>query len=533
MAPRSILLLLVFVLLGAFAWWAAGANAEPAPAAVHARVEGEVPAAAPASSHGEQGELTRSLVSQVASDAAALQAGERLPDGAWWLDVIVLDAFEDPVEGALVELRTSRATAPIALDRSRSDGSCRLVVRGDVVYVRASHESVGRSILLDVTREQAAGEPPQRLLLLRAVLARGIALDGAGRPAAFQEVRIEGSLGYASPDGHVCPRRPLTTRVDGTFEFEGAAGAQLSALWFRDGEQVVRSSFRPSEDELIVLAEQGAFRVLVEAVDERGAAVPDAAFTLGWNLNGVFVDPTEIRFGNPPFVPDAPPSQLIASGPGDYYVVASSTGRGLWGREPVTISVQQPRPRVRVVMRGDDAAAELEKHWLPSPVSQVPVYIRRRDGEPAQEVSLWWRSENAKRASSEIVDRHHVVAFDHGQEKRELVVYDRATGQTGSFAFPPGAPPPAVHVTLMPGGSLELLVLHRGQPARAVEVEVFAAESKFKKRVDERGMVTFDDVPHGLARVRVQRLYEVLAEEQLHVPSGQLNRRTVSVELLR
>lgn len=523
----------------AWLWWSGG---EVAPPAVHAAEGGggTENATDPAcgSSMGHVGE--RGVRDEVGA-AAPAPAEQR-----FWCEV--LDAVDQPVEGATVEVwpargearepdaEDSRAMVWLGPDRSGSplvtgttgpDGRCEFDVLRERVYVTAAHPDLGRSIARAVGPYELGSYRVLQQWLLRPVTIRGVVLDANTRPLPFAIVRdwlVEKPLGRLRPTGEVA------AGSDGRFEFEVAVGApcKLSARHWDTSTELL--DVVAGKDLDVVLAVSGAFSILAGSPGAGGlmsfvAVSPDdrLAALIGPRMrcSSDRVRGTELAEARVP-------------GPGTYRVYGH-----LWTKEPgplgglpervtspvdVVVSVTDPHPTV--------VLGPVQEHPQPAPTPTRPhatlngtVFLP--DGGPCTAFDVEWSggAMGVQRIPSRATIDGNTFRYDGELPDAgiRLVVRpeDPLLAACTFGPFPGGG----IHdfvVRLPEPAEVCVHVFVHGRPARALQVGFARSDGSTgaNDTVDAAGAVQLRAQSPGPGKLYVQRDREVLRTLDVELQPG-------------
>ncbi len=511
----------------------------------------------------------------VTADAGRAESSSTPPPGAWVLAVRAVDSLGDPVAAAAVELSRSLADEqPYQEGHVDGDGVGRLFVRDDSVFVRVRHPDFGESVRVLVQRATAPAEP-MPLMLLRAVLVRGLVIGSEGEPIVGASVKVtEHWKGGALLRATLTADSFVTDR-EGRFEFDCVVGTQIELV----ADELVLSS-RAAESLLVtqpcevVLASHGAFRIDGSFVDASGRSIHGTAGASGFQeWSG------KLRTPGSTFA-------LTLARPGLHVLRATVAGHMARSIE-VMLSVQQRHRTVGFVAhptmatRGkvvDDLGRPVHRAFLvakPDDPAWGEVLLQPEDGSfefplvPAtgwtltahgtagngircragdSELRLVVTNREQPRQSTVGVD---VFAVDGASPSH--VVFSHISGQgmerTIETVSVRGAPPRvtlelpfprerwlllaadpfskhAGHVwvetddrplqlVLEPMVPVEVTVRRAGRPVRGVTVRIEPCGGSEKVRVDANGVARFGGLPHGPASVRVLRGNEELATKEV------------------
>jgi hypothetical protein len=512
---RALLAAGLAVLVAAVAWWCS-----------------QVPTAVPLASGSERGEqqvdaaLARGrLDAGRAERSLPHDAVERQLDVTWSLQVRVVDAHDDGVAGARVEVRSQRGGEVRCEGVCDETGAARIDVQGDAVWVRARDADVGASLERSVGRTDRSCT----LALRRPVRMHGYAFGVDGQPLVDARVAIrtgeEGIVAqFLGGDEHV-PAVPATMRTDaaGGFAFEVAAGwsgvARVeidSADGWPDTGTV---AFTAGEGGEVLVGLPGAFVVRGVVVDGRGEVVE--AVVEVHAVDGRHVLGDYRRAGR---------DFQIGIAPGKRIRLVARADQGE-GYADVVATRSDPQPRV-VIRLGEGRATEPPFRAIPD--GGVDVVATLPDGSAPPALRHRWVDVTFERSLGDL-HREEGGSFHLGHAPKppaRLWVKSRA-GEVATWVVPAGPLPRRVELRLQKPVDVEISVLHRGRPARGLDVTLLACGTRETFALGPSGVATFTWICPGPAKAVVTRGWEVVGEQQLFLAASGSNRATVHVDLSR
>ena len=326
------LLVVVAVVVAGWQSWAPSATAPVLPgneAAPSAAMAVTLPAPSGASAQGPA----------AAGPPSGLPPTDERREAARVVQVRVVDAFDQPVAGAQVELQATLTAEPFAAFETDASGRCALPVLEDVAFVRATHDDVGSSVRREV-RPLAADDEVVVLMLLRPVVVRGLVLARDAKPMPGAVLRIEVKTVWPTALTHMVSMQQTITDATGRFALDAMLGTTLRLVVDEARGQASQDVEVNAASEVLVAC-SGAFGIEGVAVDEQGqSVVATVSKAEPWPPGQSIV-----------YFQDAAAAQfsLTVEQPGRYLLTATAEGYCTPTIE-VMLSLEQPRARITIVM---------------------------------------------------------------------------------------------------------------------------------------------------------------------------------------
>jgi hypothetical protein len=516
--------------------------------------------------------------------SAAPQTPATPATGAWPLRVQVVDANGDAVADATIEL-TLAPDGPGTVARSAADGTWQTSIAAPSCRVRAFHAECGRSVAL-LCRPDPQTSEPMRLVLLRPVLVRGLAISGDGKPWAGVEVQLAATSGL-KVNAPVVSQPIVVTDARGEFEFEAAAAMMLQVAVLQDGYHQAPLTVA-AEGARIVLVRRGGFVVHGRVVDAAGRELPaivrleradadassSSSFVLPGDPASTFAfEPTEIGrhrlyVAAPGLAPKVVDVELSLDSPRHEIAVALAPGEATAGlvvgategsviatalddrqcHTAATIGadgafafslpagtrwrLSGPDGVERVVAAGERGVRLEPSTATESEVAERPLRIDvfLADGKPAFLSQVRWVESDEEDFVSVATDGNRIRSElpwprVGNAAARTLVVSDFKAGQAAALVVKPDHPAEQ-RLQLSPPTTIAVTVMRNGKPARGLAVEVVDCSDRETAAVRD-GRATVPVFP-GKTLILVRRGRETLASQEVEVAT---NGGGVTIEL--